>query len=204
MDTSPPATQWRDVMLERSARGRVDLPMVSQERGRGGQQARSLKFAALAAIVLFVANAAIFFGTGRSFARLIDPKLRDPSVVTTAGVVLLGIPLAVALLIYAIFWFRTVRGVRDADGHPLRIDLSEQELAITRADGMRLAAPWARWRWERYTFASYNGAPIGILSFVLSLDGRSSVLVDLRRAPRPRRLLRAVLQRLAANGRATG
>jgi hypothetical protein len=202
MDMPRPGTTWRDVMLERSARGRLDLPLVVQERSRRDQHRRILRFAAIAAIALAIANAAIFGGTG-SLSGLTDPKLRDPNLPTIAAVVLLAVPLGVAVLIYGIFWFATVRGMRDDDGHPWRIEATEHELVITRADSTRLAAPWSRWSYESYRFTTYNGAPIAVTALALSLDGRAMV-IDLRRASRPRRLLRAILQRLAAHGRATG
>lgn len=197
-----PGTSWKDPLLQQAARGTVDLPFVTTERSRRDQHRRILAFALGGAIAITLANAVVLTLAG-IMPGLRDPAVRGPDSTEAVVVVLLVVPAIGALVLYGILWLATLWGVRDADGHPWRIEVTADALALTQTDGTRVAAPWPRWRYEGYSYRQYRGAKLVMSALHLSLDGRAFA-IDFFRTRQPRRLARAVLQHLAAHGRTDG
>jgi len=197
-----PGTRWSDRTLERAARGQVALPFATTERSRRDQHRRVLVFALVAAVTIAVANAAVLIFTG-IMPGLRDPAVRGPDTIDAAVIVLVVVPAIAALVLYGILWLVVLWGVRDADGRPWRYEVTADGFAVIRSDCTRLAAPWKSWGYEGYSYRQHRGAVLAISALHLTLDGRA-VTVELLRTRRPRRLARALLQGLAAHGRADG
>lgn len=194
-----PGTSWKDPLLQRAARGTVDLPFVTTERSRRDQHRRILAFALGSAIAIALANAVVLTLAG-IMPGLRDPAVRGPDSTEAAVILLLVVPAVGALVLYGILWLATLWGVRDAAGHPWRIEATADTLALTQTDGTRIAAPWASWQYQGYSYRQYRGAKLVMSALHLSLDGRPFT-IGFFRTRRPRGLARAVLQRLAAHGR---
>jgi hypothetical protein len=195
-------SRWTDPHLRRAARGTVALPLVTSERSRRDQHRRILAFALATALAVALANAVVLTLAG-IMPGLRDPEIRGPDSSEAAVIVLLVVPVVAAFVLYGILWLAALWGVRDTDGHPWRYEVTTDALAVTQADGTRVTAPWPRWRYEGYSYRQYKGAALVVSALHLSLDGRA-LTIDFFRTRRPRRLARAVLQQLAAHGRAEG
>src|SRR6185295_16824428 len=65
-----PGTAWRDSLLRKAARGRVELPLRTQERSRGQQYRHMAKIAAIVALAVAACLAAllvtVFVASSRS------------------------------------------------------------------------------------------------------------------------------------------
>jgi hypothetical protein len=200
MDANAPGTFWRDTLLQRAARGRVELPLLTHERSRSQQNG----YAARIAVITTLATAAGLATILVTVLVTSGPKGGSTAdLPMIAAVLLLGLPVGIGLIVYLIFWLSAVRRVRDGDGHPYRFEATADAFAVTRSDGTRIAAPWQRWTYRAYRYTSYHGSPIAVRDLELACDGRS-IVIHVPRTRRARQLLRAVLQRLAAHGAAAG
>lgn len=190
--------EWQDRMLRAAARGRLSLPVDARERTRADQFRRAATIAAAGAFALAIANTAVLY-----FAGLLpgyrDPGIRGPDTGEIATLVILWVPLGVGAFLLALLGFIFVLRVRDTDGHPWIFRATETDFTIVDANGTVIQAPWLRWRYEGYRYNTYRGAQLAVTGLELSVDGRP-VSINFLRVPAPRRLLRAILQRLAAHG----
>ena len=200
MDANAPGTFWRDTLLQRAARGRVDLPVLTHERSRSQQHGHAGRIALITTLATAAGLAAILV-TVLAMSGAKGGSTADLPMI--AAVLVLGLPAGIGLLVYFILWLSMVRRVRDGDGHPYGFEATAEAFAVTRSDGIRIAAPWPRWSYRGYRYTSYQGSPIAVRDLELACDGRP-IVIDVPRTQRARQLLRAVLQRLAAHGGAAG
>ncbi len=195
-------TEWQDSMLRNAARGTVALPLDTRERSRRDQMRHVLTIVAAAMAALAVANAGVLAAAGilHGFR---DPTITGPDTFALSLFIVAGVPLAAGLFLFLLLGWFLVWRFRDADGHPWIFRATETDFTIVTADGAVIQAPWPRWRYESYRYNTYKNAKLALTGLDLSVDGRP-IAIDVLRVRSPRHLVRAILQRIAAHGGATG
>lgn len=178
---------------------RIAWPLDMIERTEAQTRVRKIRHMIVLEIVLLLLLLGLFTGVGLMPSLHTVPGVRYDGVGDPQWLVLqmlfwigLGFAIFCGLLIWAL-------SRRQEPGHPWRFALDAQGMRITTADGIAFGGPWSDWRFVRHGVLRYRLYPVAILWLELACRG-STVVVDLRNAPRPRRLAAAILQNVLPPG----
>ncbi|MEO8559659.1 MAG: hypothetical protein ABI439_11395 [Rhodospirillales bacterium] len=167
------------------------LPVFADERTAQAQH-RRLQWLMLGFIVACVgALSGLLLGFGAARALPLDTLL----------IMILGVPVGLAVLLYALLYFSFVRGRRDDGDHPWRWAAVKTGLMLKRSNGKIHEGSWAEWRFKGYRYMTIRNQR-GVIGLEVSLNGET-FLIDLKRINGLRlggRLARAVVQQLAVEG----
>ncbi len=174
---------WVDQWLSRLLRPEQALPVFAAERSDKQQHRRLLRLSIVFFAGLTGALNAVVFGIGLSKLAMVEIFKMT-----------IGLPLGLAVVLYVFVYFVFVRGRHDYSERSWKFRASSEGLRVDCGDGRIYEAPWARWRYESYTY-SVAKMRRGITGLDLSLDGEK-IAIDLKRVNNDVALARAVVQQL--------